>query len=239
MQIVIIEDEVKTAKALATMIRQISPDAVIVATLQSVKRAVAWFATNDQPALIFMDIQLADGVCFDIFKETEIRAPVIFVTAYDEFALESFRANGMDYILKPFTQDTLAASFQKVRQLKKFFSTPVGGKSSFLVFADNRYTAIPIDHIAYFYIKLEMPAICTFEGNEYFVQQSLDHISTVVPSGQFYRINRQYLINFDAVKEVEYYYERKLLVHLKVPAPDQILLNKNNKTAFLKWMDEH
>lgn len=239
MQIVIIEDEVKTAKALASMIRLLSPDADIVATLQSVKSAVAWFATHDQPALIFMDIQLADGICFDIFKETAISAPVIFCTAYDEYALESFRANGIDYILKPFTQDTLAAAFHKVRQLKKVFSAPVAGKSSFLVFADNRYTAIPINDIAYFYIKVEMPAICTFDGREYFVQQSLDHIGTVVPAGQFYRINRQYLINFDAVKEVEHYYARKLLIHLKVATPDQIILNKNNTSAFLKWMSEH
>jgi DNA-binding LytR/AlgR family response regulator len=238
MQIVIIEDEVKTAKALAAMIRLLSPDADIVATLQSVKSAVAWFATHDQPELIFMDIQLADGICFDIFKETDIRAPVIFCTAYDEFALESFRANGVDYILKPFTQDTLAASLQKVRQLKQFFSAPVAGKSSFLVFTDNRYTAIPIDDIAYFYIKLEMPAICTFDGREYYVQQSLDHIGTIVPAGQFYRINRQYLISFNAVKEVEHYYDRKLLVHLKVRAPDQIILNKNNTAAFLKWLKE-
>lgn len=239
MQIVIIEDEVKTAKALAAMIRIISPDATIVATLQSVKSAVAWFSSHDQPELIFMDIQLADGICFDIFKETAIHAPVVFCTAYDEFALESFRANGVDYILKPFTQDTLAAAFHKVRQLKKFFSAPVAGKSSFLVFTDNRYTAIPIDNIAYFYIRLEMPAICTFDGKEYFVQQSLDHISTVVPPGQFYRINRQYLVNFNAVKDVEHHYARKLLVHLKVPAPDQIILNKNNTTAFLKWLNDH
>lgn len=239
MQIVIIEDEVKTAKALAAMIRLISPDADIVATLQSVKSAVAWFATHDQPELIFMDIQLADGISFDIFKETEIRAPVIFCTAYDEFALESFRANGVDYILKPFTQDTLAAALHKVRQLKQFLSAPVAGKSSFLVFTDNRYTAIPIDHIAYFFIRLDMPAICTFDGRTYFVQQSLDHISTVVPPGQFYRVNRQYLVNFDAVKEVEPYYARKLLVHLKVPIPDQIILNKNNTTAFMKWLNDH
>lgn len=239
MQIVIVEDEVKTAKALAAMIRLLSPDADIVATLQSVKSAVAWFASHDQPELIFMDIQLADGICFDIFKETAIHAPVIFCTAYDEYALESFRANGVDYILKPFTQDTLAASLHKVRQLKKFFSAPVAGKSSFLVFTDNRYTAIPIDNIAYFYIRLEMPAICTFDGKEYFVQQSLDHISTVVPPGQFYRINRQYLINFNAVKEVEHYYGRKLLIHLKVPTSDQIILNKNNTTAFLKWLNDH
>jgi DNA-binding LytR/AlgR family response regulator len=239
MQIVIIEDEVKTAKALAAMIRLLSPDADIVATLQSVKSAVAWFATHDQPELIFMDIQLADGICFDIFKETAIRAPVIFCTAYDEFALESFRANGVDYILKPFTQDTLAASLHKVRQLKQFFSVPVAGKSSFLVFTDNRYTSIPIDHIAYFYIRQDMPAISTFDGKNYFVQQSLDHISTVVPPGQFYRVNRQYLVNFDAVQEVEHYYARKLLIHLKVPVPDQLILNKNNTTAFMKWLNDH
>jgi DNA-binding LytR/AlgR family response regulator len=239
MEIVIIEDEVKTARALAAMIQQISPGAIIKATLQSVKSAVAWFTTHEQPALIFMDIQLADGSCFDIFKETEIRAPVIFCTAYDEFALESFRANGVDYILKPFTQEKLAAAFHKVQQLKQFFSAPVAGKTSFLVYRNNKYTAIPIDNIAYFYIKLEMPAIHTFDGKEYFVQQSLDHISTLVPPGQFYRINRQYLVNFKAVKEVEHYYDRKLLVHLTAPTQDQIILNKNNTTAFMQWLDSH
>lgn len=241
MKIVIVEDEVKAARSLAGMIRSIAPEAEIVAALQSVQSAIDYFSNNESPSLIFMDIQLEDGLCFEIFKETVIQAPVIFCTAYDEYAIEGFKANGIDYILKPFTEEQLAAALNKVRSLKTFFHADQlqlhSGKKSFLVFKHNKYAVIAVENIAFFHTKNEVSTLHTLDGEEYFMNQSLDIINTMLAPGQFYRITRQYLINFSAVAEVEHYFSRKLLIHLKVKTPDQIIINKNNTTAFLNWLD--
>lgn len=237
MKIVIVEDEVKAARSLELMIRSIAPESEIVASLQSVQSSIDYFSNNESPALIFMDIQLADGLCFEIFRETVIQAPVIFCTAYDEYAIESFKANGIDYILKPFTEEKLRAALNKVHSFKTFFQMEYGGKKSFLVFKNNRYATVAVEDIAYFHIKNEIPAIHTFSGEVYFINQSLDLVGTMLAPGQFYRVTRQYLINFSAVSEVEHHFARKLLIHLKVKTPDQIIINKNNTTAFLNWLD--
>lgn len=247
MKILVIEDEIKTAKALARLIATLEPESEIVASLQTVKAAIDYLSSEPAPELIFMDVQLADGSCFDIFKEVTVTAPVIFCTAYDEYAIAAFKANGIDYILKPFTEETLAAAFRKVAILKSSFGTaderplyPLAaqnGKKSFLVFKDNKYTVIAVEQIAFFYIKGDLPAMVTFEGTEYIISQPLDTISNQLSPGQFYRINRQYLINFDAVHEVEHYFARKLLVHLKTPTPEKIIIGKNKATEFLQWLD--
>jgi DNA-binding LytR/AlgR family response regulator len=271
MKIVIIEDEVKTARALAALIVSVEPGAEIVASLQSVREAVDWFsgeasrvsgrpataalppaaALPPTPDLVFMDIQLADGLCFDIFRETTVHAPVVFCTAYDEYAIEAFKANGIDYILKPFSGSMLSAAFQKVKGFRNHFReerqgefrhllqpliTPQG-KNSFLVFKDGRYSVVATDDIAFFYIKGELPVLYTFDNKEYFVNQSLDTLESMLPSGKFFRATRQYLVHFSAVKEIEHYFSRKLLVHLRVSTPEKLIVSKDKSVAFLHWLD--
>src|SRR5260221_13062834 len=124
MRILIIEDEVKTAKALGQIIITVKPGAHIVAAIQSVVSAVDYLSRNERPDLIFMDIQLADGLCFEIFKAVKILSPVVFCTAYDDYAIEAFKSNGIDYILKPFSKDTILAAFEKVDKLQSFFNDP-------------------------------------------------------------------------------------------------------------------
>ena len=288
MKIVIIEDEVKTARALAAIITTVEPGAEIVASLQSVRASVDWFSAGMRPDLVFMDIQLADGLCFDIFRETTVPAPVVFCTAYDEYAIEGFKANGIDYILKPFSGATLAAAFQKWKDFRTHFAaaasdapsagpaadqpdgpgpatppsagsgpaaqqspaappeefrhllqslTTLQGKNSFLVFKNNKYIVVPTDNIAFFYIKGELPVLYTFDNKEYFVNQSLDTLESVLPAGKFFRASRQYLVHFPAVKEIEHYFARKLLVHLTVNTPEKVIISKEKSVAFLHWMD--
>jgi two-component system response regulator LytT len=251
MKIIIIEDELKAAKSLANLVTKIKPDAKIVAQLQSVEGAVNYLTENEEPDLIFMDIQLSDGVCFDIFKAVKIHCPVIFCTAYGEYAMEAIKANGVDYLLKPFSKDDLQAAMDKVDNLKNFFQQTtqpdidillkkVGideGKRSFLVFKNNKYTTIQTEMIAFIYIKYEAATIVTFKGEEYPLVQSLDQVQNQLSSLQFYRLNRQYLINFSAIKEVEHYFARKLLVNLTVPSPEKLLIGKEKTTAFLSWLE--
>jgi two-component system response regulator LytT len=236
MNILIIEDEVKTAKALAQLIVAVQPDAKIIASIQSVVSAVSYLAANNRPDMIFMDIQLADGLCFEIFKQVKIQSPVVFCTAYDQYAIEAFKSNGIDYILKPFSKDSLLKAFEKVNLLQSFFQNPNNDllqieallnrmsvpveKKSFLVFKNNKYTTIATANIAYFYIRNEIATMVTFDGQEYSISQSLDEVHKLLAEKQFFRLNRQYLINFSAVNEVEHYFSRKLLVKLLLPTAD-------------------
>ncbi|MBB6271240.1 DNA-binding LytR/AlgR family response regulator [Pedobacter cryoconitis] len=252
MNIVIIEDEIKTAKALAKMITSIQPGAKITATIQSVKTAVTYLSANVYPDLIFMDVQLADGNCFEIFKQTQVLSPVIFCTAFDEYAMDAFKTNGVDYILKPFSQESLDIAFKKVALLQNFFqvneqasariNTLLGnkettGKKGFLVFKNNKYVTIQTDDIAFFYIIDELTTLVTFTQQEYGISQSLEELYKVLNPKQFFRINRQYLISYSAVKEVEHYFARKLIVKLNISTGQQLIVGKDKATLFLNWLD--
>lgn len=251
MNIIIIEDELKAAKSLATLIAKLRPSAKILAQLQSIEGAVNYLTRNEQPDLIFMDVQLSDGLCFEIFKAVKIHCPIVFCTAYGEYAMEAIKANGIDYLLKPFSKEDLEEAFEKVENFKNFFQQSnqpdldgllkrIGleeGKKSFLVFKDNKYTTIQTDQIAFFYISYDSATIMTFQEEKYFITQSLDQVQALVSSKQFYRLNRQYLVNFSAVKEVEHYFARKLLVKLVIPSPEKLLIGKEKTTGFLSWLE--
>jgi len=251
MNIIIIEDEIKASKSLAAMITDIRPESKILAQLQSIESAVSYFTENEQPNLIFMDVQLADGLCFEIFKEVKITAPVIFCTAFDEYSLEAFKSNGIDYVVKPISKDNIIAAFKKVDELKNFFQqslvpnigdllTKLGspeGKKSFLVTKNHKYLTVSTEHIAFFYIRNETTTIVTFDQQEYAIAQSMDHVHSLLAQNQFFRINRQYLVNFAAIKETERYFARKLFVRLVIPTPDKLLINKEKIHDFLGWLE--
>lgn len=251
MKIVIIEDEIKAAKSLANLINKLRPTARIVAQLQSVEAAVDYLANNEQPDLIFMDIQLSDGLSFEIFKQAEIKSPVIFCTAYGEYSMEAIKANGVDYLLKPFSEDDLQKAFEKVESFKNFFQqntrpdldallSKLGqdeGKKSFLVFKHNKYTTVQTDQIAFIYIRNDSSSIMTFQQQEYALDQSMDQLQSMLSAKQFFRLNRQYLVNFSAIKEVEHYFGRKLFVKLTIPSPEQLLIGKEKSGSFLSWLE--
>lgn len=251
MKIIIIEDELKAAKSLAAMISKIRPDAEVVAHLQSVESAVEYFSVNEQPDLVFMDVQLSDGLCFEIFKEIKLQCPIIFCTAFGEYAMDAIKTNGIDYLLKPFSKEQLEEAFEKVEAFKNFFQKnaqpdmssflkQIGlddTKKNFLVFKSNKYTTVPTEQIAYFYIKNELVTIVTFQSQEFTLDQSLDHVQNSVSAKQFFRLNRQYLINFSAVKEVEHYFARKLFVKLSIATPEKLLIGKEKTSAFLQWLE--
>lgn len=251
MNIIIIEDELKAAKSLANLITKIRPEAKIVAQLQSIEGAISYLSENEAPNLIFMDIQLSDGLSFEIFKSVNIPCPVIFCTAYGEYAMDAIKANGIDYLLKPFSQEQLQSAFDKVDNFKNFFQQnaqpdlevllkKIGadeGKKSFLVFKNNKYTTVQTEQIAFFYIHNDSVTIMTFQEQEYTLSQSMDQIQSQVSSQKFFRLNRQYLINFSAVKEVEHYFDRKLFVKLTIPSPDKLLIGKEKTTGFLNWLE--
>lgn len=254
MRILILEDEARTALDLQATIREILPDASFVATLDSVESAVNWFGKNAMPDLAFFDIQLADGLSFDIFQEVKVECPVVFCTAFDEHALHAFQVNGVDYILKPFDRESIRRALDKVKALENFFqkrenllesrlakllseARQPSGKTTFLVSHRDRFLPIAVSEIAYFYIEHEVTFLHTFDNRRFMLGYTLDELEKTLDSRQFYRANRQFLVNANAIVEVEQYFARKLLLKLNAQTKEPIIVSKAKASEFLQWME--
>lgn len=250
MKVVIIEDEQHTANDLAICIKKAEPAAEIVATLSSVKEAAAFLSKSPDLDLIFSDIQLGDGLSFSIFDATENKTPVIFCTAYDEYALHAFKTAGIDYILKPFTAKSIAGSLAKYQDLREklarsslsyssfgelFESARKNEQKSVLVYHKEKITPVRIGDIAVFYLQHELTQLITLDKQHYFISHTLEELEKMT-SGQFFRANRQYLVNRAAVRDVSQYFGRKLLINLIIPFSEQITVGKVKVNAFLSWL---
>jgi DNA-binding LytR/AlgR family response regulator len=254
MNIIIIEDEQKAALDLKDSIESLRPDFNILAVLDSVETALEWFAGHSSPDLIFSDIQLGDGLSFDIFGEVAIRCPVIFCTAYDAYAIQAFEHNGIDYLLKPITGQALEKSLRKVDLFAKSIHTPydpavlynlLSGlethtkkyKRMFLVHYREKMIPIPVAQIACFSINSQSVLLHTLDNKQYPIPYTLDYLEAVIDPQLFYRANRQHLLAYHAVKEVEPYFDRKLLVKLTLPGTDPVIISKAKASDFLKWLE--
>ena len=250
MKIIIIEDEKLTAKDLEDVILEVAPSSQIVATLYSVRQAVDYLNKNPAPDLIFSDIQLGDGLSFDIFNKAEINTPIVFCTAYDEYALKAFRLNGIDYMLKPFTPEAVKAALVKYDDLSQAFSG--GGvaieeiqrllkdmkpakSSSILVNHKEKIIPIKIDDIAVFYIRNQATYLMNFEGKSYFLNKTLDQIEQIC-GGRFFRASRQFLINRDAISDASHHLSRKFSVSLTIPFEHHITVSREKLSDFLDWL---
>lgn len=254
MNIIIIEDEFRAAKSLQNLLLELKPNAKIIDVYDSIETSVEALSKGIKADLIFMDIQLSDGLSFEIFKQVEITCPIIFCTAFDQYMLDAFKSKGVDYVLKPFSRDDIAEALKKVDELKKFFQKnelpeleallqkinqpQPTGKSSFLVFKNQKYTTIPTENIAYFYIHNEITHLMTFDKQQFQLSQTLGQVGEQVSQKQFFRVNRQYIINFTAIKEMEHYFQRKILVKLTVETPEQLLINKEKSHSFFTWLED-
>lgn len=252
MKVVIVEDELLTAEDLAEILLKLPDNVEVVKILNSVTEAVAYFKQNTFPDLIFCDIQLGDGHSFDIFKQVKIDAPVIFCTAYDEYALEAFKNNGIDYILKPFVKKSIKAAIEKYKSLKARLSNSgididdllqniqtrsnhEKKISSLLISWKDKIIPVRINDIALFSIDFKMAQLLTFDNQKYFVNHTLDELEEICGDA-FYRANRQYLINRNVVAEALQYYHRKLVLKLKVEDKHEIIISKNRVPEFLSWL---
>ena len=249
MKILIIEDEIKTAKSLAKSIQALDATAEILDILQSIKSAVTWFQTHESPDLVFMDIQLADGLSFEIFEETKISSPIIFCTAFNEYAIQAFKNNGIDYILKPFHKNDVETALNKIKNLKDYFqkkeetintisdvlkSFNDDTKKNFLVYSRNAYVNIATPSIAYFYKSLTGIHLVTDDKTKYAVNESLNEIHRMVGKKNFFRINRQYLLAFKSITEVQHYFDRKLIVNINQPTEEKLIVGREKASEFLE-----
>ena len=250
MKIVIIEDEQLTADDLSETILKVSPEVQIIARLSSVKDAVAWFRKYEQPDLIFSDIQLGDGLCFEIFRKHPVTTPVIFCTAFDEYALTAFKAHGIDYILKPFDEQTIAGALTRYKELERKFlgnnkqietilqlfeNRKNQKQGSVLVYHKDKILPIKLQDIALFYLEHEITYIITFGPKTFTISKSLEELEEIA-GNSFYRANRQYLVNRKAIKEVSQYFARKLSIALYIPFSETITVSKVKVPDFLNWL---
>jgi len=248
MRTLIIEDEKPAAEKLKKAIQKIDSGILIEATLSSVKETIAWLQQNSSPELIFMDIELSDGLSFKIFDAVAINCPIIFTTAYDEYWQDAFEYNSIDYLLKPIKQEKLETALKKYEQLKKYFtnnfqqlmnwqqqSKQTVYKKRFLVKKGNDYVTIKTEDIAYFYATHKLVCMVEKEGQKFILDKSLADLEKELEPALFYRINRKYLVNIGAIKKIKSYPKSKLQIELSPPVAEEVIISQENTAAFKEW----
>jgi len=253
MKAVIIEDEIVAAQALQTLIGEVDPEIRVIAVLQSIDESEEWFQTNPLPDLVFMDIHLADGSAFTIFEKVNISCPVIFTTAYDEYALKAFEVNSIDYLLKPINKQDLKRAIDKYKNfsfhsdnntdlinklLKSLKQNTASFKSYFLVPEKDKLIPLATKDIAYIGIDAKMVKALTFDNRTYYLDLVLDDLMRQLDPSLFFRANRQYIIARRAVKDMSLWFGSKISVNLSVPTPERIVVSKARVGELKKWFVE-
>jgi DNA-binding LytR/AlgR family response regulator len=250
MNVLIIEDEDLAAWGLISKLQRLDPAIEVLATLDTVQAAVAWFQQHPAPDLAFFDIQLADGLSFEIFEQVKVPCPIIFTTAYDAYALRAFQVNSVDYILKPVDQDDLARAFSKLRQLRAPAALdasmiqqmmqslqPKRFKDRFMVKIGDHLTAIPVADIDFFFGENKLVWLRHQNGRKYPVDYTLEQLQEMLDPQQFFRLNRQYIATLSAIKDVVRFSNSRLKVSLKEPLSEgPVLISREKVEAFMIWM---
>ena len=251
MNAIIIEDEKFAADRLEKMIRDIRPEIQIVAKLVSIQESIDWLKKNTAD-LIFLDIQLSDGLSFSIFEEIITKTPIIFTTAYDQYAIKAFDLNSISYLLKPIRKNELMESLNKFESLKSAFSIDfenllagIQGKKQeykkrFLIQIGDKLKKIETDDIAYFYALDKSVFIKTFQNTSCAIDYTLDALEEILDTEQFFRINRKYIVNMQAISEMIAYSRGRVKLNLKPPADDELdtIVSIERASNFKKWMNK-
>ncbi len=251
MKCVIIEDEKPAAEKLISLLALSNQQVYVEAVLGSINEAMEWLQHHPTPELIFMDIELSDGLSFKIFEQFNIECPVIFTTAYDEYWQEAFEHNSIDYLLKPIKPEKLDAALNKYQKLKQHFTanyqslsrwpatqSQTGYKKRFLVKRGTDYISIKTEEVAYFYATHKLVCMVDSSGQKFIMDQSLADIETQVDPAAFYRVNRKYLVNMSAIKRIKAYPKSKLLLEVVPLVTEDIIISQENAAAFKQWMGQ-
>jgi two-component system, LytTR family, response regulator LytT len=254
MKILIVEDEELAAQRLVQLVREIEPDAEICGPIDSVLATVAHLNEKPNYDLILLDIQLADGKSFTIFEECDVVTPVIFTTAYDEYALQAFELNSIDYLLKPVNRDKLKSSLEKFRKLKEYYGAENPNnqlyemirklrpekpdyKDRFLIAKGDAMVPVKVTEIACFYAEDKEVLLLTYDNKRYFVPHSIEELSAKLDPKLFFRVNRQYIISAEAIRKVHNYFNFKLKVEISADPGLEIIVSRAKTAAFKLWMN--
>lgn len=251
MDILIVEDEPHAAQRLQTLASELIPNANILASIDTVKKAVQWLQTN-KPDIIFMDIQLADGLSFQIFEQVQIDSPVIFTTAYDEYALRAFKVNSIDYILKPVDKEQLNSALQKLRNLSrnKSHQNDVLGniaqalellrkryKTRFVIKVGEHLHTIDVETVLYFFSQDKTTFCVTDDNRNHILDYTLEQLEDMLDPEAFFRINRKYLVRSSAIKDIISYTNSRLRLVLKGSTDSDIIVARERVQEFKNWLD--
>ena len=251
MKALIIEDEKAAVRNLMALLGEVDPDIEVIDVLDSITDSVEWFQSHPMPELIFLDIHLADGSAFEIFGHVDISCPVIFTTAYDEYALKAFKVNSVDYLLKPIDADDIRKALDKLSRLQSTavekeaidYSAVMQAlkrvevyKTHFLIpMKGDKLLPVSVDMILFFYIADGNVKAVMTDGKEYLFTQTLDELADSLDPALFFRINRQYLISRKAVQDIDLWFNGRLAINLIVPTLDRILVSKARVPDFKTW----
>jgi two-component system response regulator LytT len=257
MKLIIIEDEAHAAKNLQRLVKEIDPTIEVVSVLDSVEASVKWISDNPPPDLILMDIELADGQSFEIFAKADVQSPVIFTTAYDEFALKAFKVNSIDYLLKPIKMEELKNAVDKFYVLngqpkdvpqnagiEKLLQSLYAQQSSekyrtrFLVKSGQRLIPLTTENISYFFTENKLVFIRTNENQKFFVDYTLDDLEQSLDPRQFFRANRQFIISTTSVETIHPWFNSKLKVDIKPKPDEEVVISREKANDFKKWLGE-
>ncbi len=253
MNVLIIEDEAPAFRRLQKCLEELEDGIEIVDVLDSVEESVQWLSSQTLPDLIFMDIQLSDGLSFEIFDQVNIPKPVIFTTAFDEYMLRAFKVNSVDYLLKPIKKEELASSLRKYRSMQQIFGSENANrlhdlirnlkpeesnyKTRILVKKNDLLISVETQDIICFQVRHGVVHLLTNAGKTYLMDQPLDDLSRQLNPSRFYRANRQYIIHYPAIESVHKYHKGKLLVKLSHETGEQIIISAEKASDFKSWLD--
>ena len=253
MKILIIEDEEQAAKRMEALVRELLPQAKILAKLDTVKRSVDWLSNKELPDLVLMDIQLADGISFQIFEQCDVKCPVIFTTAYDEYALKAFKVNSIDYILKPIDKEELSSAFSKLKNLTPNVDSAQiqldnieqamrmltkKSKTRFVIKVGEHLRTIEVENILYFYSQEKTTFCHTTEKRDFILDYTLEQLVEMLDDKQFFRINRKYLIHAKSIQDIISYTNSRLRLVLKDSDDADIIVARERVQEFKEWLDQ-
>lgn len=242
MRILIIEDEMPAFKRLSKLIKELLPEAELLGPIDSVADAQQWFKLHVAPDVLFTDIQLADGTTFDFINSVAPNCPIIFTTAFDEYALDAFRTTGIDYLLKPVKREHLSNALSKLRNLQDIFKKelikPVNldFKRRFVVKFGDHIKVIDLDNIAYFFSENKSTFIKTTEAKAYPIDNNLDALEQLTDPQLFFRLNRQYLVAIAAIKSVKTHTKGRVMVSLNPSVEEPVVVSSEKSNSFKQWL---
>ena len=247
MKVLIVEDETAAAENLAEMLNEIDPTIQVLGNTESVQQTVRWLQQNERPDLLFMDIHLSDGSSFAIFQQMEVEIPIIFTTAYDQYAIDAFKVNSIDYLLKPIKEKELKQALSKFSkltqqdadqyvQLLKKLSVTQQYNSRILVPVRDKLIPVAVDEVACFYSTNKNTEIYLKSGQTFPCNTTLDQMTAQLNPDQFVRANKQFIVAKSAITNITIWFDSRLLVNVCIEVPERIYVSKNRAAEFKNWL---
>jgi len=250
-KVLIIEDEQPAAKRIKKLVSDLDSNIEIIEVIDSVEDAVDWFKNNEMPDLAFFDIQLADGLSFSIFEKVEVTCPVIFTTAYDQYAIKAFKVNSIDYLLKPIEPEALQNAWKKFQSLSKEsgpnlqemitafqqMNQKKNFKKRFLIKKGDGFKYLTINEVAYFLSDGGLTFLIDKTGKRYIVDDKMDSLEAALDPHQFYRINRKFIIAENAVSKISNYFNSRLKLELSPVSKEEVIVARERVGEFKKWLN--